>query len=258
MTWRVTEPQGSTNISTGAGYIRENNLAIQNTVGVDHYYMGQTYDGKHSKVTLREVSNPTTSSNEVAIFCKDVSTISELFYRMSSNGTVVQLTSNGSWIVKDLLATSGNNNIKMSTTNGSTKVSFQDSASAEVASIDSNGNASFAGNVTVTGSFTPASGAIKAWVNFDGTTNIAGNCTIRASYNVSSVTDLGIGNYRVNFTNPISDTNYFVSGSGSQTFGNTPNLSFSSMLTTSIVIDINRIQDSGTLDPTIVCVMVIR
>jgi hypothetical protein len=49
----------------------------------------------------------------------------------------------------------------------------------------------------------------KAWVNFNGTGTVA----IRASYNVSSITDNGTGNYTVNFTNALSDSNYaFVFG----------------------------------------------
>jgi hypothetical protein len=50
------------------------------------------------------------------------------------------------------------------------------------------------------------SGTAKAWVNFDGTGTVA----INASYNVSSITDNGTGDYTVNFTTAISDTNYTV------------------------------------------------
>jgi hypothetical protein len=49
----------------------------------------------------------------------------------------------------------------------------------------------------------------KAWVNFDGTGTIA----IRASYNVSSITDLGTGEYQINFTNALADANYSAVGS---------------------------------------------
>jgi len=49
-----------------------------------------------------------------------------------------------------------------------------------------------------------ASGLAKAWVNFDGTGTVA----IRASYNVSSITDNGVGNYTVNFTTAMVDANY--------------------------------------------------
>lgn len=44
----------------------------------------------------------------------------------------------------------------------------------------------------------------RAWVNFNGTGTVA----IRASGNVSSITDNGVGNYTVNFTNAMPDANY--------------------------------------------------
>lgn len=47
-------------------------------------------------------------------------------------------------------------------------------------------------------------GLAKAWVNFNGTGTVA----IRASFNVSSITDNGVGNYTVNFTNAFVDLNY--------------------------------------------------
>jgi len=53
-------------------------------------------------------------------------------------------------------------------------------------------------------------GAVKAWVNFNGTGTVA----IRGSFNVTSITDNGVGNYTVNFTTAMIDTNYatFVTG----------------------------------------------
>ena len=50
--------------------------------------------------------------------------------------------------------------------------------------------------------------ACRAWVNFNGTGTVA----IRASGNVSSITDNGTGNYTVNFTTAMPDTNYALSG----------------------------------------------
>jgi len=44
----------------------------------------------------------------------------------------------------------------------------------------------------------------RAWVNFNGTGTVA----IRASFNVSSITDNGTGDYTVNFTTAMPDTNY--------------------------------------------------
>ena len=70
--------------------------------------------------------------------------------------------------------------------------------------------------ITSTGDFQFNSGygsvatayACRAWVNFNGTGTVA----IRASGNVSSIGDLGTGNYTVNFTNAMPDTNYVVVG----------------------------------------------
>lgn len=65
------------------------------------------------------------------------------------------------------------------------------------------------------GSLTTASGSApsysaRAWVNFNGTGTVA----IRASGNVSSITDLGTGTYRVNLTTAMSDANYSIQTSG--------------------------------------------
>jgi len=52
--------------------------------------------------------------------------------------------------------------------------------------------------------------ACRAWVNFKGTGVVA----IRASGNVSSITDLGIGQYQANFITSMPDTNYSFSVCG--------------------------------------------
>ncbi|MDQ0135055.1 hypothetical protein J2T08_002976 [Neorhizobium galegae] len=57
---------------------------------------------------------------------------------------------------------------------------------------------------------------IKAWANINGTGTVA----IKASRGVSSITDLGVGYYRINFTTLMVDTNYatFISvGTSSST-----------------------------------------
>jgi hypothetical protein len=50
----------------------------------------------------------------------------------------------------------------------------------------------------------------RAWVNFNG----SGTVSIRGSGNVSSITDLGTGNYLVNLSTAMSNTNYSVVASG--------------------------------------------
>ena len=49
-------------------------------------------------------------------------------------------------------------------------------------------------------------GVCRAWVNFNGTGTVA----IRASFNVSSITDNGVGDYTVNFATAMPDANYNV------------------------------------------------
>ena len=46
----------------------------------------------------------------------------------------------------------------------------------------------------------------RAWVNFNG----SGTVAIRNSGNVSSITDHGTGDYSVNFTTAMPDTNYCI------------------------------------------------
>lgn len=48
----------------------------------------------------------------------------------------------------------------------------------------------------------------RAWVNFNGTGTVA----IRGSGNVTSITDNGTGDYTVNFTTAMPDSNYAVLG----------------------------------------------
>lgn len=78
--------------------------------------------------------------------------------------------------------------------------------------------ASFSGNVTLGTSVlaTPTGSApsytCRAWVNFNGTGTVA----IRASGNVSSITDNGVGEYTVNFTTALPDSNYAVTSVGNR------------------------------------------
>jgi len=72
----------------------------------------------------------------------------------------------------------------------------------EAMRIDSSGNLLFNSGY---GSVATAYGC-RAWVNFNGTGTVA----IRASGNVTSITDNGVGDYTVNFTNNMPDANYSV------------------------------------------------
>ena len=85
-------------------------------------------------------------------------------------------------------------------------------AGTERMRIDSSGNLQFNSGY---GSVATAYGC-RAWVNFNGTGTVA----IRASGNVSSITDIGVGDYTVNFTNAMPDANYAFAGSAAANYAN--------------------------------------
>jgi len=62
----------------------------------------------------------------------------------------------------------------------------------------------------------PQQGLAKAWVNFDSN----GTLAVTDSFNVSSVTDNGVGDYTINFTSAFANTNYCIVGACEQR--NTP------------------------------------
>jgi hypothetical protein len=64
-----------------------------------------------------------------------------------------------------------------------------------------------------TTAFVRADNNVKAWVNFNG----SGTVSIRSSFNVSSITDNGTGDYTVNFTTAMADTNYVVNAASTPT-----------------------------------------
>ena len=67
-----------------------------------------------------------------------------------------------------------------------------------------------------------AQGRAKAWVNFNG----RNTPSIRDSFNVSSLTDLGTGNYRITFTTAMSSANYAIAGSAAELGGTGNNDAF--------------------------------
>jgi len=109
----------------------------------------------------------------------------------------------------------------------------------EAMSVDTSSNLKFNSGY---GSAATAYGC-RAWVNFNGTGTVA----IRASGNVSSITDLGVGSYTVNFTNAMPDVNYCVSGSASAAIANLIMSPFSAatMLTTSVRVYISNTSAGG-------------
>jgi hypothetical protein len=114
--------------------------------------------------------------------------------------------------------------------------------------FDSSGNFKFNSGY---GSVATAYGC-RAWVNFDGT----GTPAIRASGNVSSITDVNIGYYTVNFTTAMPNTNYSAVGS---IFDNGV-ACFASFTTSSVDVYTRLIQGASgpTADYSIVSVSIFR
>lgn len=129
-----------------------------------------------------------------------------------------------------------------------------------------NTTGSFSGNLSFNSGYGSSAVAYgcRAWVNFNGTGTVA----IRASGNVTSITDNGTGDYTVNFTNAMTDTNYSVSGT--VRYGDTAGagvmrvMSISSIgllsaaMSTTLLRVITCFANSGLEDSQVVCVSIFR
>ena len=81
----------------------------------------------------------------------------------------------------------------------------------------------------------------RAWVNFNGQSTVS----IRDSGNVSSITDLGTGTFRINFTSPYSNASYAMSGSGANTVASSDTFSNAySYATSSVTVGVNTVSGS--------------
>jgi hypothetical protein len=106
------------------------------------------------------------------------------------------------------------------------------------------------------GSGTQIGTLCRAWVNFNGA-----NGTIRASFNISSVTRNGTGDYTINFSNSMPDTNYSYSGAmapGSTSTVVTLAESSATARTASLFRIYTSQQGAIVIDPSICMVLVFR
>jgi hypothetical protein len=95
----------------------------------------------------------------------------------------------------------------------------------------------------------------RAWVNFNGTGTVA----IRASGNVTSITDNGTGDYTVNFTTAMPDTNYSPVGVGTNATGDGTSMVNSSTAPTTSAWRTNcKVFGSTQFDPTYAYIAVFR
>jgi hypothetical protein len=101
--------------------------------------------------------------------------------------------------------------------------------------------------------------ACRAWLNYDGVTP-----TIRASGNVSSVTKNGTGDYTVNFTTAMPDTNYSAIGTvkveDNNTMGSNSNSTIcgTAVRTTSSVEFFASNTSAAKVDVAIACIAIFR
>jgi hypothetical protein len=97
----------------------------------------------------------------------------------------------------------------------------------------------------------------RAWVNFNGTGTVA----IRSSFNVTSITDNGVGDYTINFTTAMPDANYsFALSSTFVTNGTNATAIINPTTTapTSAALRVVCLNVGSTYDSANVCVTIFR
>jgi len=111
-------------------------------------------------------------------------------------------------------AVTGSGTTSIATTLANSTVTYAKIQNVGVASVLGNSSASVSQapqEITFGNLNNLLSGAAKAWVTFNENPT-TGAITINASFNVSSITRINYGQYRVNFSTAFGDANYAISG----------------------------------------------
>ena len=88
-------PANGADALEGAERIRDLKTDIQERLSADHVMDESADDGEHVRVTLQEqASDPTNVTDKGFVYSKDVSGVTELFYK-DSDGDVTQITTTG-------------------------------------------------------------------------------------------------------------------------------------------------------------------
>jgi hypothetical protein len=96
-------------------------------------------------------------------------------------------------------------------------------------------------------------GSAKAWVNFNG----IGTVAIRRGFNVSSITDIAVGQFTLNFTTAMADGNYaVVIGSDAQVANTLGNRVVQTSLTTTTDVRVLHLENTAYRDPSIMNVVI--
>lgn len=225
ITFTSAPPSGTNNIYVY--YTSLNTQVIQpgqGTVGTTQLADGVTINFNDGSAAAPSITN--TGDTNTGMFFPAADTIAFAeggteVMRIDASGNVgigtsspsAKLNVTGTSVVANIESTN-NNNVMGILFNGSvggyigasaSTLQFSNSSGTGVAAINST-NFQFNSGY---GSVATAYGC-RAWVNFNGTGTIA----IQASGNVTSLTDLGVGYYQVNFGTAMPDVNYAVAGSG--------------------------------------------
>lgn len=98
MAWQPTKPGDPDFVlnSVGSSVIRGNFTAIDTAWDINHVGIGDTNEGKHSVVHIREGSEPTTTTNEIALWVEEsglgTGSESHLYLKKENNGSTWPFT----------------------------------------------------------------------------------------------------------------------------------------------------------------------
>jgi len=170
-----------------------------------------------SATTSYTLDNPVANANELALFINFVRQEPTTAY--TASGTSLTLTSATSASDDMYCVYLGKAVQTVNPPNASVGLSQLTATGTKDATTFLRGDNTF--NAPSVASLSTASGSApsysaRAWVNFNGT----GTPSIRASGNVSSITDVSTGRYKVNFTTNMEDTNYAVAIASQQANNN--------------------------------------
>lgn len=87
-------PNASDKLKNSQPQIKDNFAALKTLIDVNHGTFGAADQGKHKFVTMPEQSSaPTTAADEMALYTKAVSGVTQMFLRNEGNGAEVDFTS---------------------------------------------------------------------------------------------------------------------------------------------------------------------
>lgn len=93
MAYQSDIPQPNDIISVSQGEFLQNFMGLNSAWESNHVAFNASGEGKHKFLQMPEQSSaPTTSSNEAALYTKETSSISTLYFRKENNGTEIQMT----------------------------------------------------------------------------------------------------------------------------------------------------------------------